>query len=431
MGKSNQALCAMVIFRSMEGVQRSKKALGISGFKKFLFRICCCCFSSKYARIQFKNRFLNLKPAVDPELLLWQNFGVSKKQRCMRIIIFVIFVLGILSLCFYSILFLEYTIQDSEAKLPGYDCSGDVLITQASTDYFNDLENRNGDFVCFCENLYNKEGYYGLENKIFPISGLPRCLEWYSLSQKIALITTFVPLVMGIINVLSEILIGFASQFTRPVNETKNIIDSIAGICSIQFINLGMLLIFVSINYELNIIGISNPPGIQFTDFTSPWYNKVGAQVILSMLIEIVAPHALPLIMIIFLGIRRCCDRGCTNNKRRTKQLIQSSYEHMYIGPEFMLDSRLAQLVAITWVTFMFSTGLPVIILVTLCNFLAMYWIDKYLLLRFYRTPKNWDDTTINYSFFLLKFTFLFHMLMGMLMLSNTNILTSEMVLTK
>jgi len=72
----------------------------------------------------------------------------------------------------------------------------------------------------------------------------------------------------------------------------------------------------------------------------------------------------------------------------------------------------------------MFSTGLPIIIVITIANFFAMYWIDKYLLLRFYRTPKNWDDTTIKYTLSLLKWTFVFHFVMGMLILSNSDILS-------
>jgi len=85
---------------------------------------------------------------------------------------------------------------------------------------------------------------------------------------------------MGIINISVEVLIGFASTFTRPVNETKNILDSLTGICAIQFINLGVILVFVSINYDFNFFGITNPPGIlqgKFDDFSSPWYNKVGS----------------------------------------------------------------------------------------------------------------------------------------------------------
>ena len=254
------------------------------------------------------------------------------------------------------------------------------------------------------------------------------------MNNKVFLVGLFIPLIMAVINVSVEILIGFASTFTRPVNETKNIIANITGISAIQFINLGLILVFVSIDFKLDILGITNPPGIlqgKFMDFTSGWYNKVGSQIVMTMIIEIVAPHGLPLVLIIYYGIVRCYDRGCTRDKRKTKQLIQYNYEQIYIGPEFTLDNRLAQIVALVWVTFLFSTGLPIIIVVTLANLIAMFWIDKYLLLRFYQTPKNWDDTTIKYTISLLKWTFVFHFAMGMLMLSNSDILADKVVMVK
>lgn len=56
---------------------------------------------------------------------------------------------------------------------------------------------------------------------------------------------------MAVTNILVEILIVTASKFTRPINQAKNVIDSIAGISWIQYINLGTVLITVSIHYDL------------------------------------------------------------------------------------------------------------------------------------------------------------------------------------
>ena len=60
----------------------------------------------------FKGRFLDIKKAVDPELMLWHNFGVSKKQRCLRTIIYIVFFVIVVGGLFYSILFLQYTIDE-------------------------------------------------------------------------------------------------------------------------------------------------------------------------------------------------------------------------------------------------------------------------------------------------------------------------------
>lgn len=105
---------------------------------------------------------------------------------------------------------------------------------------------------------------------------------------------------------------------------------------------------------------------------------------------------------------------------------MQSDYEDLYIGPEFDIDARLAQIVAIIWVTFMYSPGLPVLFLITAINFFLVYWIDKWLLLRFYRTPKNYDEICINFSLDEMKIAFIFHFILGSAIYSNDKILTSS-----
>ena len=74
----------------------------------------------------------------------------------------------------------------------------------------------------------------------------------------------------------------------------------------------------------------------------------------------------------------------------------------------------------------MYSPGLPVLFLITVINFFFIYWIDKWLLLRFYRTPKNYDEICINFSLNEMKIAFIFHFLLGSAIYSNDKILTSS-----
>lgn len=90
-----------------------------------------------------------------------------------------------------------------------------------------------------------------------------------------------------------------------------------------------------------------------------------------------------------------------------------------------MLDVRLAQVIACTFVTFMFSSAMPVLYIVMALDFTLTYWVDKALLLRFYRSPKNFDEATINFSLGLLKFAPVAHFVLGYFMLGNQDILTS------
>ena len=53
---------------------------------------------------------------------------------------------------------------------------------------------------------------------------------------------------MGIGDVLVELFVQFTSDFLKPIDDTTNLLDSIVGIMWIQFVNLGFILIFMSLN---------------------------------------------------------------------------------------------------------------------------------------------------------------------------------------
>ena len=163
-----------------------------------------------------------------------------------------------------------------------------------------------------------------------------------------------------------------------------------------------------------------------YDDFTSGWYMNVGTKIIMTMIIELPIPHFFPFAMLTYFKFMRKLDRSWTTDERNSKKVLQEDYEDLYIGPEFVFDYRLGQIVAFTWVSFMYNIGMPVLFLIGAINFFMMYWIDKWLLLRFHKTPRNYDEKTINFSLKYMKVAFLFHAVIGYLMISNKNVLTQN-----
>ena len=78
----------------------------------------------------------------------------------------------------------------------------------------------------------------------------------------------------------------------------------------------------------------------EFSDFTVEWYRVVGSTIALTMLINIVSPHISTLLGNVIQSGIRCCDRGCSFNRRITKKLLQEDYEGIYTGPEFIMEIR-------------------------------------------------------------------------------------------
>ena len=67
------------------------------------------------------------------------------------------------------------------------------------------------------------------------------------------------------------------------------------------------------------------------------WYTVIGSPIILTILFQIITPHLGVVVAYLGKGVVRCYDRNCTWNERKTKQVIQSDYEDLYTGPEFIL----------------------------------------------------------------------------------------------
>lgn len=82
----------------MEGAARLVNAYN----KSRTYRCCtfycsdCCVDKKTYRRKLFHNKWLKVTEAVEPSLIMWENLGVTKKGRCIRIIFISIISLALL-----------------------------------------------------------------------------------------------------------------------------------------------------------------------------------------------------------------------------------------------------------------------------------------------------------------------------------------------
>jgi hypothetical protein len=120
----------------MEGVERALHAFKSNKLKRAWFSIFTCCMSKKQKSKLFKNKWLIVEPAVEPELLLWENFGVSTSSRFVRVLFYIMFVLIMLVVCFYIISLLETESNKYENELAGVQCPGSIDSSAANLDFY-------------------------------------------------------------------------------------------------------------------------------------------------------------------------------------------------------------------------------------------------------------------------------------------------------
>lgn len=118
MGHNNQPVTAFILFRSMEGVERCIHAYSEWKITKWFFQIFECLQTEKQKAKKFKGRWLKVNRGVEPELLLWENFGVTGSSKMIRLFIYIIFVVFMLIFCFYIILVLERASNNASDQVP-------------------------------------------------------------------------------------------------------------------------------------------------------------------------------------------------------------------------------------------------------------------------------------------------------------------------
>lgn len=165
-----------------------------------------------------------------------------------------------------------------------------------------------------------------------------------------------------------------------------------------------------------------------FDEFDRRWYMVIGASVTLISIFISVQPHIGLLFKAIGLNLRRCADRGCTQNKRKTKQVTQAEYEDLYTGPEFILQIRYSQILAQIFITMSFSSGLPILYLITFVSLVISFWVDKYLMLRFFRKQNQFTGDLSRSFVNLLPWAVVPHVLYGFFIYSHPRILESPVV---
>jgi hypothetical protein len=90
--------------------------------------------------------------------LNWQNYSIKTPEKIIRWFIYVAYTILTLYVMFLGLFSLEVVIQDAETAVPPITCKGGITAEEANIDYIKKPYLRNGDFNCFCEQIYNDDG---------------------------------------------------------------------------------------------------------------------------------------------------------------------------------------------------------------------------------------------------------------------------------
>ena len=203
----------------------------------------------------------------------------------------------------------------------------------------------------------------------------------------------------------------------------------------LTYVNVGILLFLV--NFNLGEVSETlkehHIPIFQgeFTTFSVQWYRLVGSTLCFTMLVNIGSLHISNLIFAILHWFKQCLDRGCSCDKRKTRKMIQQDYEDINTDADFEIELRYANLLFMIGVTFLYSSGMPILYPVAAVYFILGYWVDKFLLIKCSKKPVRYDGYIARKSLNWYKFIIIMHVIAGCLIYANSSIVQTQFVLDK
>ena len=254
--------------------------------------------------------------------------------------------------------------------------------------------------------------------------GEDHCLDWLSDYSVQKTLLYAVPLSIVFVTWVSKTILRILTRLEGYQSKPEEIYASAVNMFIMAFINSGLTLQLVY--FQWAPVDVPLLLG-EYEQFTLEWYQEIGSTIVITIVLMVFSPHLANLAFQLLYAIKRCWDRSCTCNEKRTRKLVQEDYEKVNIGSEFMLEFRYANMLTVLSVTFLYSGGMPLLYPVAACFFFLTYWTDKCLLLKCHRRPIQFDSYLALNTLTIFKYIFMLHIAGFLLMFGRTPIFNNKL----
>ena len=229
------------------------------------------------------------------------------------------------------------------------------------------------------------------------------------------------------------------SHFQRLYTYNDQTMSTFFKVTFLSYFNVAVVVMLV--NFDLSV-PLLNDGGIlkgEYTDFSERWYANIGANICYTLLLMVFTPQISKVVVDpAKMFWKRLYDRDFKSKTSKpidengnddlvnTHQLTQDNLNNMYMGPEIKAFFIYAQQFTSLWCLMTYSSGMPLLYPIGCLNFLVLYYVYKGLLLKFYSKTKAFNQNLPQTSIHYFKFGIAFHVLVGMWVYSNSNVLSSR-----
>jgi len=261
---------------------------------------------------------------------------------------------------------------------------------------------------CYCDRLPDHEREH---------DGL--CQE-YEQAKRVATMLMFAAAMITVAtNFAVEGLMVYMARYEKHHSKDNLEQSLFRRVFFLKALNLGVLPLLYNLRVVQEVTG--NEQVQVPEDFNTLWYETTGGLIMLNMLANICAPHVYK-----FFLLWRKYKRIDDILQSTDVALTQRELNDAFLGPDFDISLRYAQIIATIFVCMMYSAGMPMLNVICFLSMLIFYWVDKLMFLRLWRTPPYYSARLGKAATSLLDYAALVHVGMAIWMLGNDEIFSSE-----
>lgn len=375
---------------------------------------------------------LRVTPAAPPSDILWENLSVSRKRRALFILASLVATALVLAVCATVLWVLEDTKRSAQREVVNVDCTnllGDLGNKTAVVydEYYQELglpTGRTGRLECYCRDRWDFWQPTALFQDQFFIpaeAGGPKeealCASWLSTTVRYNVLLYGSAIFTVCVNLALRIGLRQLSHSERHTSKTAELVSTSMKLFLLSLLNTAALVVLLNLRLDAAWEPLRRGT---FRDFSVSWYQQVGVSLTMTLLAALLIPHLTPAGLRVLMSCRRCADRKCTCNPRKTGKFSQLDLTMLYKNPELRLSERYAQLYVVFCTALIFSAGLPLLLPIACVWALVCYWVDKALFIRgWYSRPPMYDATLGMWFTVLLPLILLIKLPVSVWMLSN------------
>ncbi|CAK4137110.1 unnamed protein product [Aphanomyces euteiches] len=342
-GKSLVAVTAYITFEEEEGYLRCLREYPNLGALHRLFQ--------PYHK-RFKKKRMWIQTAPDPTDIIWENLDYTLFNRTMRIIVVNVIALSLLCLSFIVIYVAKVKKNDLTQKYGApVSCPAEGV---SQWNVIQEQTSGSGDqtmVMCFCKAALLQTSLKEAMNIEFVDrrtgSSQKYCDTWGTQYLEINALMVASVWIVVIINACLTPILRLLVLKQKSHTRSGVVVATVYKIFIAQFFNTALIVLLLNANMDdvmsdgagATIAGFKLFSG-KYSDFSVNWYNDIGISLMLTMIINMVSPHADVFITYVIMEMKRFIDRGFSFDFSITRQDTQRDLEALYRGPEFDLASR-------------------------------------------------------------------------------------------